>query len=290
MSRSTRNSGLLAFRRMREWLGDSLPKEAAFGFFGSLGALAVLASLDAWIGNHIPLRYLYLFPIWLATRLTGRAGGMVLVGATSIVLSWLDQGDHPSQGAWLIAFALRTGILVIFALTFAQVEDALRQSNRLAKHDSLTGLLNRRAFGEFAYHAIDKAKRLRRPLTVVLFDCDRFKEVNDRFGHSAGDDVLRTVGRILEADARASDVIARLGGDEFVVLLQNTSRVGAKVYAERVQAEFQREAKLLGFEWLSLSYGVGELGLDGRTISHLLEAADREMYARKSHKKALARS
>lgn len=272
------------------WWGDYAGKGAVLGVLGSLAALILLASLDAWIGDKIPLRYLYLFPIWLATRLSGRTGGLVLVGVTSIVLSWLDHASANSTGSWMIAFALRTGILVIFALTFAQVEDALRHYNRLAKHDSMTGLLNRRAFSEFAYHAAERAKRLRRPMTVVLFDCDRFKEVNDRFGHSAGDEVLRTVGRILEADARSSDMIARLGGDEFVVLLQNTSRVGAKVYAERVQTEFAEEMRLLGFDWLSLSSGFAEFGIDGGTVSRLLERADQEMYARKSIKRALTRT
>ena len=272
------------------WWGDYAGKEAVLGVLGSIAALVLLASLDAWIGGKIPLRYLYLFPIWLATRLSGRTGGLIVVGVTSIVLSWLDQTNATTAGSLIIAFALRTAILVIFALTFAQVEDALRHYNRLAKHDSMTGLLNRRAFAEFAYHAAERAKRLRRPMTVVLFDCDRFKEVNDRFGHATGDEVLRTVGRILEADARSTDMIARLGGDEFVVLLQNTSRVGAKVYAERVQTEFAQEAKLLGLDWVSLSCGFAEFGIDGGTITRLLERADQEMYARKSIKHALTKT
>lgn len=271
---------------LRAWWGDYTGKEAAVGILSSLGALVLLASLDAWIGDKIPLRYLYLFPIWLATRLSGRTGGLILVGVTSIVLSWLDHTAAKSTGSWMIAFALRTGILVIFALTFAQVEDSLRHYNRLAKHDSMTGLLNRRAFAEFAHHAAERAKRLRRPMTFVVFDCDRFKDVNDRFGHATGDEVLRTVGRILEADARSTDMIARLGGDEFVVLLQNTSRVGAKVYAERVQTEFAHEARLLGLDWVSLSCGFAEFGIDGSTVTRLLERADEEMYARKSVKKA----
>lgn len=257
------------------------------GALAALVSLALLFALDNLLGQPMGLRYIYLLPIWLATRLGGRVAGLSLALVTALVLLVIDARStivyRPEQ--MTLNFTLRVISMTILTLIIAQVEDALRKFNRLAKHDPLTGLLNRRALTEFGFHAIDRARRLHRPLTVVVVDCDRFKFVNDRYGHAAGDEVLRTMARILENDARNTDIVARIGGDEFVVVLQNTSRVGAKVYIDRIQTEFAREAGLLGFD-IALSAGVAELGPDGRTIVQLVERADREMYARKVGRQA----
>jgi diguanylate cyclase (GGDEF)-like protein len=283
------NVGLPSSEKPRFGISTAYLRHPAFiGLLLSLSGLSLLLAADLTFGLLAPLRYLYLLPLWFGTRLGGRWVGFTLAILSSFILTYLEVSrGKMALPFFMLNFGLRIAILSTFILVVAQVEDSLKTFHRLAKHDPLTGLLNRRALGEFAYHAIERAKRLRRPMTVVLIDCDRFKQVNDRFGHPAGDQVLQTIARVLEQDARASDIVARLGGDEFVVILQNTSRVGAKVYAERIQREFEREVHLLGFDFVSLSSGLAELGVDGRTITQLLDRADREMYTRKALKRSL---
>jgi diguanylate cyclase (GGDEF)-like protein len=253
----------------------------------SMAAFLVLVGLDWASGFLLALRFLYLLPIWLATRLGGRRCGLVLVGITSVWLAYQEvvKGEFGPTGA--VNLALRTSTLVVLTLIIAQVEEALRRSQILATRDSLTGLSNRLALGEMARRAIDRARRTRRPLAVVLFDCDRFKAINDTHGHAAGDQVLRLAARALTETARSTDVVARLGGDEFVAVLPRTSRIGAKVFAERALAAFAELAARAGYE-VSLSYGTAELAKEGRTLENLLAAADREMYRRKNRGRIFA--
>jgi glutathione peroxidase len=117
----------------------------------------------------------------------------------------------------------------------------LKRENRVlerqAREDPLTGLANRRVFDEALEARLVDARAAGRPLAVVLFDIDRFKSVNDRFTHAAGDAVLREVAALLRAHCRASDIAARIGGEEFVLLLRDAARDSALAVAERVRAE-----------------------------------------------------
>lgn len=250
--------------------------------------LAAVAALEARLGYPPGLRLLSLLPVWLATRLGGFRIGILLAGLATL---WRIHADYrvlhviQAEDVWFNAFLYLTLYAGIVAFV-AQIERTLQRVNRLAKHDPLTGLLNRRALFEFGFHAIEKAGRLDRPLTLVLFDCDRFKEINDHFGHRTGDELLKLAGRVLERDARATDVVARWGGDEFVALLVGADRLQAKTYVERVHQAFERESHLLGFP-TTFSSGIAELGLDGGTVTELLETADRAMYRRKAAKRSL---
>jgi len=252
----------------------------------SIGFLA-LVLLDTASGFLLALRFLYLLPIWLATRLGGRRCGLVLVGVTSIWLAYQDVATDSLRSAGPLNLALRTSTLVILTFIIAEVETALRRSQILATRDPLTGLSNRLALAELARRAIERTRRSRRPLSVVLFDCDRFKAINDVHGHATGDHVLCLVAHALRATARSTDVIARLGGDEFVAVLPNTSRIGAKVFAERTGSALSELASRAGYE-VSISAGVGEWSRDGRTLDDLLAAADREMYRRKTRAQVVA--
>lgn len=261
------------------------------GWFAIVIAGAVLAGvalLDARLGYPPGLRLLSLLPIWLAARLAGFRIGIVIAGLATV---WRIHTDYrvlhaiQAEDVWFNAFLYFTLYAGIVAFV-AQIERTLQRVNRLAKHDPLTGLLNRRALFEFGFHAIEKAERLGRPLTLVLFDCDRFKEINDRYGHRTGDELLKLAARVLERDARTTDVVARWGGDEFVAILAGADRLQAKSFVARVHEAFERESHLLGFP-TAFTSGMAELGLDGSTVTELLETADRAMYRRKAAKRSL---
>lgn len=261
------------------WKSRSQVIDAALCSAVALGSLLLL---EIWIGGYVPLRYLYLIPVWVAAQRGGQWGGFIGGLATSIVCLWVDASLRETIRAPEISFVVRTVFFVAFGLIVAIKEESLRTIDRLAKVDPVTGSYNRRGFAELATRALSQVVVRGQTATVILFDCDRFKIVNDRFGHAAGDEVLRTIAQTLEMEARSTDIVARLGGDEFVVLLPHTARIGAKVFAERVQQSFAREVALLGFEWLGLSFGIAERNVDGRTLAQMVESADREMYVRKT--------
>ncbi len=149
----------------------------------------------------------------------------------------------------------------------------------LAATDGLTGLANLRAFRARLDAEVGAATRLGRPLSLLFLDVDRFKEYNDAFGHPAGDRVLRTIGRLLQAQARVYDVAARHGGEEFVLLLPSTDAQEARMVAERIRRAIESEPWTL--RSVAVSVGVASLRNLG-TGEELMEDADRAMYAAKA--------
>lgn len=147
-----------------------------------------------------------------------------------------------------------------------------------AIRDPLTGLLNRRYLEDALAREMTRAQRTGEPLGVLMLDLNDFKGYNDQFGHGAGDRLLESVGRLLEAHCRGSDMACRYGGDEFVLILPATA---AEVIAERAE-QLRSEALLLPAErTVSLSVGAAVSPEAGTTVSALLGAADEAMYAAK---------
>jgi diguanylate cyclase (GGDEF)-like protein len=149
-----------------------------------------------------------------------------------------------------------------------------------ARVDSLTGLANRRALEEVLAAEISRAQRFTHQLAVVLLDLDRFKEINDSFGHAAGDVMLRAVSHLLTGLARQGDTVARWGGEEFVVVLPETDLAGAHRFAERLRRTI--EAQSVGDMQTSTSCGVATM-LPEDTVEELLGAADQALYRAKTN-------
>jgi diguanylate cyclase (GGDEF)-like protein/PAS domain S-box-containing protein len=152
-----------------------------------------------------------------------------------------------------------------------------------ATHDALTGLPNRTLFADRVSQAISEATRAGAGRALVMIDLDGFKQINDTYGHQAGDDVLRTVGERLSKILRASDTVARLGGDEFgVLLVGDVSGSGIEAIITKLSSRVGEPIAVGGdFVTLGLSVGVAMFPGDGAAYQHLAAAADREMYAAK---------
>jgi len=160
----------------------------------------------------------------------------------------------------------------------------LEQVRQLAIADELTGLLNRRGFIMLAEHQRSLAQRKGTSLSLVFVDIDRFKLINDQFGHEAGDQTLRELAGLLLRTFRRSDVVARLGGDEFVVLMADRDSDGLRIVLDRVRkniAAFNLEYR---FAWsLAISLGVVEYdAAHPSTLEALMASADQAMYREKA--------
>ncbi|MBO9538115.1 sensor domain-containing diguanylate cyclase [Herbaspirillum sp.] len=161
---------------------------------------------------------------------------------------------------------------------------------RLATIDELTKLSNRRGFEALAQHALGLCRRLKRPACMLYFDLDKFKQINDRFGHAEGDAALSDFSSLLAGNFRESDVIGRLGGDEFSIFLANTSidEAGAVLrHFERAVQQFNQDRQR-GYD---LSYSVGIVEFDAvahRDIGALMHRADTLMYEQKRQRRAAA--
>lgn len=165
----------------------------------------------------------------------------------------------------------------------ADLEAALAREWTLARTDALTGASNRRHFLDLAAHELTVARRYGHALSVVLFDVDHFKQVNDVLDHSGGDEALRAVVEVAGSQLRDADVLARYGGDEFIALLPHTSSEGARAVAERMRTQFAATPPPRGHEGLrpTISCGVAELCLEDQTVDALVLRADRALYAAK---------
>ena len=158
-----------------------------------------------------------------------------------------------------------------------------RELNRLARTDALTGLANVRAFEELAAGTLRTAERYDQPIAVVAIDLDRFKSINDRSGHAAGDAVLVEVGRILAASTRRSiDIAGRLGGEEFVVLMPQTDRRGAVAFAERMRRDIRGHRFNFDGRDLTVTASLGGAQwTPGESLDATLARADAALYRAK---------
>ena len=199
-------------------------------------------------------------------------GTVVSHRKNSAYLRVVEAGLLALAALMLLTLVLARPLLRAFRWTEEQASEA--------RIDALTGLANRRALEEILAAEISRAQRFEHQLAVVLLDLDRFKEINDSFGHAAGDVMLREVSRLLTSLARQGDTVARWGGEEFVVALPETDLPGAIRFAERLRRSIERHS--VGEMQTSASCGVATM-LPEDNVEALLGAADQALYQAKAN-------
>jgi diguanylate cyclase (GGDEF)-like protein len=168
-----------------------------------------------------------------------------------------------------------------------RLKGRLSEVEGLADRDSLTPLINRRAFMRELSRIRTFSQRYGGRASLIYFDLDGLKGVNDRFGHAAGDAALKAVAERLAANVRESDIVGRMGGDEFAVILVQADHATAEAKAAHLAREIEREPLAFG-EWqapLHISYGVREISSESDP-EDLVAQADRAMYVRKRAKRS----
>jgi diguanylate cyclase (GGDEF)-like protein len=226
----------------------------------------------------------------------------VVVMATAVLFQYL-RGERLDGPATFTAMAVLLLIVLRQVLTLREnlalvrnLEDRVEQRTadhkRLqeelahqAFHDSLTGLANRALFKDRVEHALTRLQRRRRPLAVFFLDLDRFKAINDSFGHASGDALLIAVSKRLRDCVRVEDTVARLGGDEFAVLVENlASDSEVRIVAERVKEAFRDPIVIDGRELaIAASIGIAISEAGAETADDLLRNADLAMYRAKAN-------
>jgi diguanylate cyclase (GGDEF)-like protein len=204
---------------------------------------------------------------------------LVAVGYGAVVAV---QADDMAQDAlrWLTTVGTLTVIGLFVGMITASSRRAFRRLQESARTDDLTGLLNRKGFHEELAAELARTDRSGGTFGLILGDLDRFKDVNDRLGHLAGDAALERVGDVLLEGSRAADRPARIGGEEFAVIVPDADTAAALQAAERLR-ERVRDAFAAEPVPLTVSFGVSTYPLDGETEDDLLRAADRALYAAK---------
>jgi len=247
------------------WLMRPQQAAAAFGCAIAFGVLnAVLVAVAAWLAS----------PDSRLTDLLWDRERMMLDLAETCVGILVT-----------IACALSTLLLVITLPPVVLLQRSLLHSQlkTQARTDSKTGVLNAGAWQDEADLAIDRARRRRQPVAVLLADIDHFKRVNDTHGHLTGDAMLKTIAMEMRQQVRESDLVGRFGGEEFAILLSGTTAAEACLVAERIRrgtgvVKVLTEDTIVG---VTVSVGVAVLGQHGGDLTALLDAADVALYRAK---------
>lgn len=225
--------------------------------------------------------------VWVVTGAYGTAH------LVRIVLLFMLGAGRPATvfgglfGFFTLSFTLFHFVLsamLTLTIDVARLMDDLEQKNRtleaLATRDSLTGLGNRRTLDDNVANEIQRADRYTQPLTVILFDIDHFKKVNDTWGHATGDDVLRTLARVTNDIVRQPDNLFRWGGEEFLLLAPHTPLVGGVALAEKLRLAIASEDFGVAGQ-ITASFGVAEWHL-GESAAEMFGRADKALYRAKN--------
>ena len=247
--------------------------------FGVLQMLVLFTVLGMLAGAWV---------IWDLGRILARIGALM---ASESALSGFERRQDEvgtlmtSFNKMLVTIEQQAAEINTFATRLDAAYKELESTNAKLKEtsfkDEVTGLYNRRFFSLRLEEELSRYRRFNHPVSVVLLDLDGFKAVNDEFGHTVGDDTLRDVAQILMKHSRGINVVSRYGGDEFAVLLVETSKAGARLYADRIREVVAKYPFSHG-KVVTSSFGVASLPDDeAGTAEDLFRAADEALYTAK---------
>ena len=243
--------------------------------------LSTVAFLDYITGTEFSFSLFYLLPIILISWAISERLGLVFAILGSCVWIavdiWSGNSNRTSNlFAYMWNATARLGFFML-PVFMIRLNRALQREQELARTDFLTGVLNARFFHELAQMESNRSVRYKRPFTIAFIDVDNFKSINDTFGHTTGDIVLRTIAMNIKTHLRRTDIVARVGGDEFVVLLPETNAQTAPVVISNMQRALLNEMNVNGW---SITFSIGVLTLSDPRLSvdNMIGRADRLMY------------
>lgn len=231
--------------------------------------------------RNVPARYLF-------SGLVGFHGVFILLRPLLFRLATVGSGHEADArlidllSQYVVLEATIALVMMAFGAVMLTNEYITTELRHLAEVDPLTSVFNRRAFLTLLEKAISQAERMRQGLPVLVLDLDHFKKINDTWGHSSGDDVLRQFVVLANRCLRKEDVMGRLGGEEFAIFLPNADAPGAQAVAERLRALVQAQPIPSGPQSIALTVSIGvALCVRGDSADAVLKRADTAMYLAK---------
>ena len=247
-----------------------------------IAAYSFGAAFEIWHGRHESLVSRLPLVVMLSMH-----GALYLLRVPLAFLTPAAKSDALFSSAWFGVIALES-LLYMIATAFiflAMAKERMELEHKVAATtDPLTGIANRRAFLDTASRSLKQRSRAPQPVSALLFDLDRFKSINDRFGHAIGDRVLRTFADIAVTELRSTDLLGRLGGEEFGAVLFGAEAGSAAATAERIRASFEAIYARDGVAAnVSVSVGVASVPAeDDVEIETLMSKADEALYVAKA--------
>ncbi len=241
----------------------------------------LLGWLDNLFGASISLEFFYLLPVAFVAWFVGRKSGLLLavLCASFWLATKMEYNESFSfffQQLWngLTAFAFFATVVLLLV----KLRTLLEEAQDLSRTDYLTGAMNGRAFDEMVSLEILRQRRYGQTMTIAYLDLDNFKAINDTFGHTIGDELLKEVAATINGTLRRTDLVARLGGDEFAILLPETAMAAATTAMAKVQNNLL--TRMQERDW-PVTFSIGVLTCEApiQTPTEMVSLADKLMYA-----------
>jgi len=252
---------------------------------GCTGLVLLLGTADYLSGFDFSFSLFYLVPVTITAWFINRNSALVIAGLSSII--WYISNSlagqsyyYPIIGFWN-AF-VRLAYFGIISLLLVDLKKSIKREQDLSSIDFLTGITNSRAFYSQANLEIARAKRYNHPFTLAYIDLDNFKQINDKFGHTVGDLVLKIVAGIIKTNLRQTDIIARLGGDEFAIFLPESDSDSAIISLNKIRSLLINSMKENNWE-VTFSIGVITFHEFSFSIDEMIRKADELMYTVKGN-------
>lgn len=242
--------------------------------------VTAIGYLHVLTGVTYEFHAMFVAPVLLVSWFVGPRYGFALSALAAVEWFLADRmlvGDRAGLSSLLFNTAVRLAIFIGGAWLVGELRRVLLRESRMAREDALTQLPNRREFLERGQQAFALAQRQEAPFAAVFIDLDRFKEVNDTFGHEVGDRLLKSVATAMREHVRISDIPGRLGGDEFALLLPNMKADATSTYVEELRARLAAVMQANGWP-VTFSIGVAGYRSTPKDFEVLIRQADDLMY------------
>ncbi len=250
----------------------------------AFSSVVFLGVIDYLSGPDLSVFIFYLIPVFLGTWFVGKGAGIALSVFSAAMWFLADRMSfRVISNAYVSTWNLSTEVIFLLGAGYvlSMLKTSLERAEQTARIDYLTGAVTGRYFRELADRELDRMRRYNHPFTAAYMDLDNFKAVNDKFGHDAGDALLKQVVKIIIENIRSTDIIARMGGDEFAILFPETGAETAKTALAKVQMHL-----LWAMEqdrWpVTFSFGMVTFINPPESVDQVIRLADKLMYAVKN--------
>ncbi len=243
----------------------------------------LIGLLDHLTGYEISFSIFYLIPVFLVSVSKGKSEGILICLICAI--TWLATdliGGHNYSQIWIPYWnaLMHFSFFLVVNLLLVSIKSSMESLSDMSRTDPMTGALNMRGFVERAHTETVRALRYGHAITVAYFDVDDFKKINDKYGHSIGDEVLTRIAERTSQGIRRTDILGRLGGDEFAILFPQTEFESAEVVLKRINELLSQEMRLQGCS-VTLSGGAVTFKFPPASVDEMIRKADNLMYEAK---------